>query len=280
MADVFDENEVAELGWRQGAILDQKLAELAWRQAPKRIEKSDRGWLLVTSHDCDLLNPSLAKEPVVELMHATVVSSHGDSRLMAGRNPRELTISAVEIKGKPVDLSLVVHDRWLVPRELLMEEPPIAFLSPDTCRLVAEWLAKRYIRAAFPTAFDIRWRQKFKAWRKLLKKHSFWLQGVYLDLKPLRELPDDEPYRCKLLLAVPSKQTNHAEWPDAMSRLEREFEDFWSQFSPRIELEDIYVWPTDRITLADIERYQRFDADWISFEDGSARTLVMVDYRS
>ena len=40
---------------------------------------------------------------------------------------------------------------------------------------VAEWLAKRYIRAAFPTAFDLRWRAKLKDWQKLLKKHSEWL---------------------------------------------------------------------------------------------------------
>ena len=35
MARKFDPDRVAELGWRQGAILDRRLALLAWDHAPK-----------------------------------------------------------------------------------------------------------------------------------------------------------------------------------------------------------------------------------------------------
>ena len=34
---------------------------------------------------------------------------------------------------------------------------------------------------------------------------------------------------------------------------------------------------TDEITLADIEQYQRFDSDWVSFEDDTSITPEMVD---
>ena len=52
-----------ELGWRQGALLDQHLAVLAWGHAPKRLDADDQDHLVVTSHDCDILNASLTKEP-------------------------------------------------------------------------------------------------------------------------------------------------------------------------------------------------------------------------
>ena len=36
---------------------------------------------------------------------------------------------------------------------------------------------------------------------------------------------------------------------------------------------------TDLITLDDITRYQRFDADWVSFEDETAVTPIAADFR-
>ena len=61
-----------ELGWRQGAILDQQLALLAWDHAPDRLDADDQDHLVVASHDCDILNASLTKEPLVEVLRARV----------------------------------------------------------------------------------------------------------------------------------------------------------------------------------------------------------------
>ena len=83
-----------------------------------------------------------------------------------------------------------------IPRELLLQEVPQGQLADKERRLIAEWLAKRYIRAAFPTAFDLRWRTKMRPWQRLLRRHSEWLQGVYLRLNTLAELPEGAPYRC------------------------------------------------------------------------------------
>ena len=161
-----------------------------------------------------------------------------------------------------------------------MEEAPVGFLPTAERRLVAEWLAKRYIRSAFPTAFDYRWRGKSNAWRKLLTKHSSWIQGVYLRLDTLRELPLGTPYRCHLLLAVPHEKRSFLDWWDSKDAMERAFTDFWDQFRPGIECESVEVLTTDRITLADIERYQRCDADWVSFEDDTAVTPLATDFRA
>ncbi len=55
---------------------------------------------------------------------------------------------------------------------------------------------------------------------------------------------------------------------------------FWDQLRPAIECEGVEFFPTDRITLADFEAHQRFDADWVSFEDENAVTPVEADFRA
>ncbi len=282
MAREFDRDQLLELGWRQGAILGRRLAELAWKHAPERVSASGRGHLVVTSHDCDMLNASITKEPLVEVLRARVSDEPAVHRspLSSGRNPRALRLSGVSLRRDDILLDFAVHDRWEIPRQLLMQEGPADVLPRKERRLVAEWLAKRYIRAAFPTAFDLRWREKSKAWRKLLKKHSSWIQGVYLRLDTLQEMPDETPYGCHLLLAVPAAKREDRKWSEARDAIEREFTEFWTspQLRPGIECMGVEVLTTDRITLADIERYQRFDADWISFEDDSVVTPIEMDF--
>lgn len=278
----FDRDRVAALGWGQGAILDRRVAEFAWEHAPERVKQGDHDRLLVTSHDCDVLNASIAKEPLVEVLRARSTDDCAGQRgpFSSGRNPRALRLSEVSVQGDDVALDLAVHDRWGIPRELLMEEAPADRLPPREGRLVAEWLAKRYIRSAFPTEFDRRWSGKSKAWRRLLKRHSSWIQGVYLRLHTLRELPADEPYGCHLLLAAPSQMRRLADWPEAREAIERAFTEFWVRLRPAIECESVEVVTTDLITLDDIERYQRFDADWVSFEDDTTVTSITADFRA
>jgi len=280
MNQPFDSDAIAKLGWRQGAILDAELAEGARNHAPPPTTVDDGDWLIVTSHDCDIVNSSLAKEPVVEVMRAGVLAAKKvDKQQSSGRNPRTMQI-AVADGDHPVVLSLSVHDRWFIPRDVLLQKSPARHLSDKERRLIAEWLAKRYIRAAFPTAFDVRWRARLKGWQKLLEAHSEWIQGVYLRLSTLDELPDEEPYKCHLLVAVPHAKRSGATWSEKRDELEKAIEMFWNQFKPGIECAGVEPLGTDEITLADIEPYQRFDADWVSFDDDTPATPAHVDMTS
>jgi hypothetical protein len=157
-----------------------------------------------------------------------------------------------------------VHERWFIPRDALALEAPRRCLSDQERRLIAEWLAKRYIRAAFPSAFDRRWRHKLSNWQKLLKKHSAWIQGVYLRLSSLSEQEDHVPYKCHLMLAMPHEKRRETDWSSKRLELERVVQAFWNGFKPGIECVGVEPLGTDEITLADIEPYQRFDADWVS----------------
>ncbi|MYH29295.1 MAG: hypothetical protein F4137_10660 [Acidobacteria bacterium] len=274
---LIDGDAIANLGWRQGSFLGPKLAKLACDYAPRKAPADRADLLVVSSHDCDIVNFSLEKEPVVEVLGARRVDAGKiDARQQSGRNPRTLQIRIDSITG-PSMLSCSAHDRWAIPRGLLLQEPPAGDLPPKMRRLVAEWLAKRYIRAAFPTAFDQRWRARAKAWQTLLKKHSEWIQGVYLRLSTLDELPEGTPYRCHIMLAVPHGKRGQSGWARKRLELEQEVEAFWNQFEPAIACGGVEPLGTDEITLADIEPYQRFDADWVSFEDDTPTTPTTAD---
>ena len=277
MPTTFDVDAIEKHGWRQGAVLGPTLLCATRERAPSDIAITEDNWLVVTSHDCDVVNARLDKEPTVELLRAEVVPRKPDKQQVWGRNPREMELEVEDGTGGAVVLKVRVHERWTLPREVLSTEAPARLLGDKERRLIAEWLAKRYIRAAFPTAFDGRWRAKLRDWTRLLEKHSRWLQGVYLRLSTLRELAEKIPYKVHLIVAAPAAVAKQPGWVAKRDELEREVEGFWKQFAPGIEFVGVDVLGTDQLTLADIEPYQRFDADWVSFADDSGLTPAAAD---
>ncbi|MDZ4697455.1 MAG: hypothetical protein SGI86_20130 [Deltaproteobacteria bacterium] len=246
--------------------------------APAGVVFSETDWLIVVSHDCDVVNGSIEKEPTVEVIRAEEVGLKSVDKQQAwGRNPRVLRLDAVDDRNNNVVLRLKVHERWTLPRELLCNEAPARFLDDKGRRLIAEWLAKRYIRAAFPTAFDVRWRSRMRDWVDLLEKHSRWIQGVYLRLNILKELTAEIPYKVHLIVVAPALVKKDSDWPTKLDELDRDVERFWTQFKPGIECAGVDVLGTDQVTLAEIERYQRFDADWVSFADDSPATPLATE---
>ena len=103
------------------------------------------------------------------------------------------------------------------------------------------------------------------------------MQGVYLRLSTLDEVSVESPYKCHLILAVPHAQRDAAGWATKRIEIEEEVQAFWEQFEPGIACAGVEVLGTDEITLADIEPYQRFDADWVSFEDETSITPSVLD---
>lgn len=281
MSTAFDASAIERHGWRQGAVLGANLAAEARKLAPRGIVFAESDWLVVTSHDCDVVNGRLEKEPTVEVLRASFVQQKKpDKQQVWGRNPREMQLAVDDGAGGSVVLSVKVHERWSMPRELLASEAPHRVLDDKARRLIAEWLAKRYIRAAFPTAFDARWRSKMKDWTGLLEDQSRWIQGIYLRLSTQTELDDTKPYKVDLIVAVPAASIKDSALAKKKPELETLVEAFWKQFGPGIECVGVQVIATNALTLADIEKYQRFDADWVSFADDSPATAPAADMQT
>lgn len=253
------------------------MAPRAFELAPPGVTAGPGDWLIVTSHDCDVANGQLDKEPYVEVLRAAVVAKL-DKQQVGGRNPRRLVLE-VERDGTAVVLVANVHDRWRLPREWLVDEKPEWQVPSKLRRLVAEWLAKRYIRSAFPTAFDLRWRGKRKEWDGLMASHSEWIQGVYLRLNTLDELDPQEAYGVSLIVAAPEEAKAKAEWPRRQNEIATAIEGFWRQFGSGIAFDEVDVVTTAELTLADLERYQRFDADWVRFANDTAQVTPAMDMR-
>jgi hypothetical protein len=274
----FNAAELDRLKWRQGSVLGPRLLKLATEMAPPSLQPAlaPTDWLVITTHDCDVLNESLEKEPSVELLRTTCLPGKLDTRQGWGRQPRSLQLP-LDVDGAPYVLSCRVHDRWTIPRDLLLQEPPARQLAPRPRRLIAEWLAKRYTRPAFPTAFDLRWRQKAPKWAQVLDRHEAVLAGVFLRLNTYSELPPDSSYRIDIIAAVHDHVAARSDWPSTRDGLDKDISLFWSQFSPSIELDGVDPRSTLDVSLYDLTRYLRFDADWISFEHDAETLPPQVD---
>jgi hypothetical protein len=269
-----DLSRIAALGWRQGSILSDTLAIRARQEAPSRIRMTENDRLIVTSHPCDVVNLRLENEPVVEVLRAASLPAGAlNKQEQWGRSPRAWNVALAEST-----LQCRVHDRWPIPRQWLADESPAGQLPDKETRSMAEWLAKRYVRPAFPSVFDERWASKRKQWFRLLERESALVQGVYVRVSTMDELLAEQPYRVELIVAVSPNTRTTASWSHDRARLETSVDGFWSQFKPGIECTQVDVLGMDEITFELIAGYQRFDADWISFIDDNAVIPMQRDF--
>lgn len=150
---------IKTLGWQQGSVLPATVVVAIVNQiAAQHVspEGLEQAWVVVASQDCDLVHGSYEAEPFVELVIGRPVADV-DAVKMHGRNPRLLHLVGHAGEGR-VCLAFSVHEKVRVSREALSALGPCALRSidADDVDMIAEWLAKRYTRAAFPDAFNDR----------------------------------------------------------------------------------------------------------------------------
>lgn len=89
MTTPFDSDEVVRLGWRQGAILGTELSTAATKYAPETVSVNAADWFILTSHDCDIANSSIDKEPVVGIRSLPAATNKRKTiTILAGRSTR------------------------------------------------------------------------------------------------------------------------------------------------------------------------------------------------
>lgn len=282
---------IAANHWEQGSVLPGPLAVQAVALRPSWMQGSVSAddWLVVVSHPCDLVNPRPANEPAIEVLRMTVQpGARPDSGFVLGKNPRRLAV--VGLDGSSASGTTVLHgwahDRWSIPRELLTRgtPDPNRRLPQRVVSTLAIWLAKRYVRAAFPGRFDERWRgdrlQHLKAWTDLIAAHGSVLSGVYLRLNTEAELHDlSLPYVVTMLVLYDrDKAQRIAEWPTRRAAIQTEVERFWSQHTG-ITCVEVLVQAIDETTVDQITPpWRKFEADWLSFaEDAVEHAQAIPD---
>lgn len=187
-----DATDILPNGWRQGSIAPQDLAD-ALRQ-DQQLEIQGDSLLLVASHDCDVTNASFEVEPDVEFLIARPVGARNGT-FTRGKNPRRLHLEVVTPDG-PRPFEVACGDRVRTSRRRLIGLRPLDGhgLRPQDRRLLAQWLARRYDRAAFPSAFDARWKPVRDKIRRLLQRTGQFVDHVFITVEDT-ELPEGETYR-------------------------------------------------------------------------------------
>lgn len=158
--------------------------------------------LLIVTQSCDLVHGSFEHEPAVEAYLCELLSSGDkpDGNLTAGKNPRTLMVP-FSIDGDARWFRICSNGRMLFPRHLLASlDPDDAIeISDDAVAILKRWLVNRVIRTAFPDAFNDRTAKARQRLEKLLKKGGEPLLGLYINLTPWDELPENQEYLVDLI---------------------------------------------------------------------------------
>ena len=187
------------LGWRQGTVLP---ADLAAAVLGDRYQAGLR--LIVISHDCDVTNDSLEKEPFVEVLIARRVeaadATGGNYRW--GKNQRIYQLDLSE-GGAKAPYRIHVHDRLSLDRGRLVNHSPdsAVLLEPIDVQRLAYWMAKRYRRAALPDSYNRRRVPVNSKMRRILSKRGDEISSLLLAVENA-EKPPGEVYEIALYVVM------------------------------------------------------------------------------
>ena len=184
--------DLCSSGWRQGSVLPGSLAEELVSFTPATVDLTERDFVVVVSHDCDVCQPDLSKEPWVDLIVVRTLGRSVDGGLTFGKNPRLLEFDA-EVEGRHITGRVSAAERWLAPRERLATSTPSGHLRTSPDNLIASWLGGRYVREAFPDEFNRRCEPIARELRRVLGSRAQDLNAIYLVMDDA-ELPVGTDY--------------------------------------------------------------------------------------
>lgn len=295
--DNADGSPVAENGWHQGAILPPSLvaALVADHQFPTAIVARGevrRGWLgwfftawkqakarqrsaillnpgsdcwMVISQDCDLLQAEWSKEPYVEILRIRLARE--DEHLPQWlTNPRDIQFSDPPTERKHRYVSSV-HDRMRIDRTYLADcrpDPTRTFDRENVSR-VCRWITRRYVRAAFPDAFNERAKRALESLTKKtseLSKEGDLLTGIYM-LVTEAELRPDEDYRVAVWGTMRVQDFEHPGRHQVAQKILNLLESTLG-VCQGIEFVDCQLKSEQDVTLDHLHTWKRWDFDVLS----------------
>jgi len=258
---VDDAAQIRANGWKQGAVLlPEHLPAGLVDSHGLTIAPEDL--LYVLTQDCDLVQEDFTREPYVEFLLARPIAAP-DGNLSYGKNSRLLDFTIGESSYRAS-----CHDRFRMDRRSLAPLTPSEVHQADAnlCDLIADWITKRYIRPAFPDAFNNRLKQEEKPIRKFLKKHGHAYTRIYMNCAPREaEIDPDEDYQLTVWLVL---NESHSEPVDALmaQKLVVEFEQILDGCQGIKVLECMAV-PESEVTLAHLRVMSLWDFDDLSYRD-------------
>lgn len=199
----FTADRIQANNWVQGIVVERNSITFPLVDLQNCTWESECDFLVLFTQDCDLLNPSIKKEPFAEFFCAISIP-----RILSpnayGKNPRIIHLETK--KGRTIEIQ--INHRIRVDRSLLATQS----ISPDNdglhglgLSLVLTWFSKKYVRPAFPDAFN----RILKSIRKLDTSLQEFdarhpeVKRIFLHLNPENEeLPEASPYVLDIILLI------------------------------------------------------------------------------
>lgn len=195
MADLRD--QLIGLGWRQGSIIEAGAID-----DPALAVCPDAEAFLVLNQTCDLINPSFVKEPVVELLPLKLIAK-ADRNFENGQNPRQIHFE-LHVVGEARQVEAFAPRTLTISREKITNAPPspVWSIPCGTLKSLLAWRAARYLRTAFPDAFEARLKPVASEFKALIAGIHQHVVSLHLALEPFDEVEAADPYEIDLLLVV------------------------------------------------------------------------------
>jgi hypothetical protein len=229
---------------------------------------ANKDFLIIITHDCDLLNHDFEREPYVEFVWAKYLDQPPTGELLHGKSPRQLVLSTD--RG---DFEISIHSRCRVGRPTLCDLMPAGILDKHNLRLLRRWLASRYQRAGFPDAFNDRISKAQDRIYKKLKKSGHDITGIYLGIRD-EELNDDEAYKVIVIGTMLSRDYRNYEVRTQVQRTIAEVASLLDRCDG-IEVVEDALRPESEVSLDDLRVFARWDVEFISFRTSDVGAMAM-----
>lgn len=260
MEEQYLAQQIRLKGWIQGSVLPMT----------RGLDAPDSSWggYVVISQTCDVVHHDFQQEPHVELLPLHVADNHEGNRLY-GKNPRVLQVDLDETR-----VEMFARERFFLDRKRLakLDTDPKRKLEDPVLRMVCHWLAKRYIRPAFPDAFNERLMAKPHGAkiRKLLKTKGEVVVALWVKYSPASELPDHESYTTRIWVLMQKKDYDNPESRNQAQLLTENLEELLFEV-PCLGLKDCSLRCESEVTLDNMRHFVPWDFDDLTHRDDPSR---------
>lgn len=254
--------QLLTLGWRQGSIIE---AGAISHEVFADCAEAD--CFLILNQTCDLVNSSWEKEPVVELLPLVRIGK-SNTALLNGRNPRQIHFEAIA-GGSTCAVEAFAPKVITLPRRLLLTTVPSKnwSLGGTALKSLLAWRAARYLRTAFPDAFENRLKSVFKDFKNLVEGVHGHLISLYIQVNPFSPLDDDDPYEVDLLLVIRRSSHDDKETRDSLRASGGQLEKLINS-ADGLVCTSCKVRAPHEVTLEELDGYLRWERyDYLSFGD-------------
>ncbi len=253
--------KIQENTWAQGVIIANPLREALMVGYQFSGDIKDTDLLVLYTHDCDLINLNLEKEPCAEFFCVRKIESI-DGNYAYGKNPRMLHLETGESKLEfDINRTLKIDRSVLTKHALKLNGPKI----PRSKMVdVLNWLSKKYSRSAFPEEFNNILKQIPKLDSGLTKIYETFpvILKIFFLINPDKEIEPSEKYNLRIYVLL--KGISLDEDQNIKDEIIPLFEELFRVKRLTTEVECGFL---DEMTLYELGIYKLWDKEYITLKE-------------